>query len=314
MSFLSTSAVAITFFLFLGSQVSGLEELPFDHLVVEARIEKPSNLLSYGHGALWAVSRFEIVRIDPINLREVRPIVGTMTSYPAFGIGEGAAWVAQVKDGTLYKLDGRSGDLLLSVRVNASYAQSGLAFGDNAVWLLTLGDNQALARVLSAFDVETGNVRSRLDLPAQGFGVSYANGNVWVTSQSGNELYRVDPAANAILSTIPLRDRPGPVAVGGDSVWVLNLGDGTVQRVDATTGVVTATIETPLPRADSHIAFGGGYLWITPDKKSPLIQIDPNTNEVLRSYHGAFPTGLDFGDGAIWVSERNHILRLVPPE
>lgn len=314
MSLVFSIAVTLACILCLTLRAVAFEALPFSHLVEEARIERQSKLLSYGHGALWVVSRFELVRIDPSNLQEVKPAVGTMTSYPAFGIGEGAAWVAQVKVGTLFKLDGTSGDLLLSAPADASYARSGLAIGGGAVWMLTQGDDHEQSRALSAFDVETGVLRSRLDLPAQGFGIAYARGSVWVTTRSGNQLYRVDPVANVIVSTIPLRELPGPIIAGGDSIWVFNLGDGTVQRIDATTGIVTATIEARLPREDSNMVFGGGFLWVTPNGKSPLVQIDAGTNEVLRIYHGAAPTGLAFGDGSVWLSEGSHILRLAVPE
>lgn len=314
MSFIGRSTGLFALWLCAGSQISAFEDLSINRLVETARIETRTISMTYGHGALWVVSGFELIRIETSNLHEVKPDVGAMTSYPAFGIGDEAAWVAQVKSKTLYKLDGITAELLLKVPVDVSYAQSALAIGYGRVWVLSLGDNQEQARVLSGFDVETGDLRSRLELPAQGYGVALANGDVWVTSQSENAIYRVDPATNSILSILPLRDRPGPIVEGDGSLWVHNIGDGSVQRIDPLSGVVIATIETPLPRVASHVAFGGGFLWISPDERSPLLQIDPGTNQILRGFHGVASTGLSFGDGAIWVSERNHILRLEPPE
>lgn len=251
----------------VSSHAVALEDIPFDQIVPQSVIERPASSMAYGHQALWVVSGFELARVDPSTLKESKPDIGAMTSFPAFGIGEDAAWVAHVKSGTLYKLDGLSGEVLLQVPDAASYAQGALAFGDGRVWLLALGENLESARVLLAFDAEIGAVRSRVDLPAQGFDVAFAKGHAWVTSQSRDVLYQVDPATNDVVLTSTLGDGPGPIVSGGGSLWFFNLGDRTVQRVDPKTGLVTATIATPLPHGHVHLVFGDEHLWLAADEK-----------------------------------------------
>jgi YVTN family beta-propeller protein len=69
-------------------------------------------------------------------------------------------------------------------------------------------------------------------------------GSVWVTNNEKNELYRIDPKTNSVVSTVPLNNRPRFLASGEGAIWVLNQGDGSVQRIDGSTGAVVATIET----------------------------------------------------------------------
>ena len=66
--------------------------------------------------------------------------------------------------------------------------------------------------------------------------MTVAFGSVWVTGDVKNQLYRIDPKANTITSSIPMSSQPRFLAPGEDSIWVFNQGDGTVQRVDPQAG------------------------------------------------------------------------------
>jgi YVTN family beta-propeller protein len=47
-----------------------------------------------------------------------------------------------------------------------------------------------------------------------------------------NSVAIVDPADDALAGSIPLDKTPGPIAAGGDSVWLLSLPSTTVSRID----------------------------------------------------------------------------------
>jgi len=298
----------------LGTQAVAFDEIPFEQLPQETVIERPTRALAYGHGAIWAVSGYDFVRIDASTSEEVKTDTKTVTWFRPIAISDTAVWLAHVKGNTLYKFDPKSAETQLEIPLEIAWAQTTMAFGDGAVWLLTVGQEKQVAQVLSAIEIDTGILRSALELPSQSYGVAFANDSVWVTSSTLHELYKVDISANEIVTTTPLGRRPGPVVFGQGSLWVHNQGDGTVQRIDPSSGSITATIETPLPSGDSITVFGGGFLWLTPVKGSPLIQIDPAANSVVRSYVGAKPTGLAYGDGSVWLSETSRILRLALPD
>jgi YVTN family beta-propeller protein len=56
---------------------------------------------------------------------------------------------------------------------------------------------------------------------------------------NGGRLVRIDPASNRVLSSVSVGDGPEGVAVGSGRVWVASFRDGSLWRVDPTTGAVT---------------------------------------------------------------------------
>ncbi len=60
-----------------------------------------------------------------------------------------------------------------------------------------------------------------------------------------NNVGVIDPAANRVVAEVPVGIRPGPIAFGGDSVWVGNIDDRTLTRINARTraGAGTITLE-----------------------------------------------------------------------
>ena len=139
-------------------------------------------------------------------------------------------------------------------------------------------------------------------------------GAVWVTSYEKDELYRIDPMANALTTTIKLHDGPRFIASGEYSIWVLNQGDGTVQRIDEKSGKLMATIETGLSSGrGGDIVCGAGYVWISLPG-TPVAQIDPRTNTLVRTFKGGrMGDAIRYGAGSLWVSGPA-IFRIEPPK
>ena len=72
----------------------------------------------------------------------------------------------------------------------------------------------------------------------------------------------IDPATNKVVDQVPVGNRPGPVAFGAGSVWVGNIEDRNLTRLDATertnAGLVTLDNQTP-----TGIAYGEREgLWV----------------------------------------------------
>ena len=61
---------------------------------------------------------------------------------------------------------------------------------------------------LTRYDAQTGSELARLALPAGSAAVIFDFDAVWVTGSINNELYRIDPATNLIVDTIPLLFQP----------------------------------------------------------------------------------------------------------
>jgi len=146
-------------------------------------------------------------------------------------------------------------------------------------------------------------VEATIPLPAAGLGVVADYGSVWVSAPLTSSLYRIDPATNALAQTIVLTGQPFNITSGFDSIWTLNDNDGTVQRIDAHTGKLTARIEAPFATSGGAITTGGGRVWAN-YRGIPVAEIDPATNAFvakLRGY-GIEPNDIAFGGGSIWVA------------
>lgn len=159
------------------------------------------------------------------------------------------------------------------------------------MWLVTSGTGE-----LTRINAATSQITARVRIPAGSFNPLYANGSVWVTSNTGNVLVRVDPATNQVQMSTPVGSKLRFLTAGAGSIWVPNQGDGTVSRVNATTGRLEAEIPAGIPRHGGEIAFGAGAVWATVIE-FPLTRIDATSNKVMAQWHGAGGHSVRFAHG-----------------
>jgi YVTN family beta-propeller protein len=137
---------------------------------------------------------------------------------------------------------------------------------------------------------------------------------VLATSDSGggltevqpNHVGVVDPETNEIVAEIQVGLRPGPVAAGGGFVWVGNLDDQTLTKVDPGTRTHAGTI--PLERrTPTGVAVGSGSVWVAHGVRGGVSRVDLEFNELSAPVEvggTAFgsPNGTVTVDlGSVWV-------------
>lgn len=138
------------------------------------------------------------------------------------------------------------------------------------------------------------------------------------------------PAPAARLAPITLGQRPiRPVPAFG-AVWIANAADGTVTRVEAAAGAITATVRVADPQrllaagcapssehayatgsfglracdAPSSVAAGAGAIWATANDANAIVRIDPVRNSVTDTVVVGFdPWAVTADDDAVWVSD-----------
>ncbi|MDV7145484.1 hypothetical protein R3X27_22595 [Tropicimonas sp. TH_r6] len=316
MSILKKSTLLIGLFLCHSSQICAGPSLPIEQLSVESKVERICSRLAYGHDALWVKSGFKVVRMDKDTLEErvAAPLPALFRTRP-FGVSEDAIWVADAKKDALYKFDTKTAELLLEITVKLSSRHARLAFNDGVVWILNPNPADPKGQLLTAFASVSGDVRSEIALPSGGFGVVYIDGSLWVTQPITGQLLRINETDGTALSTTELGGWPGPAVLGDGFLWVYNVADATVQRVDLDTGEVVATIPTSLPKTpEGFMVFGGGYLWLGPVEGNVLSQVDTGTNTESHLIEGTKFRGLAFGDGSLWVCDGSAIMRLAVPD
>lgn len=225
-------------------------------------------------------------------------------------VGEGAVWVPDIIADVIFKIDPATNKVVQSIPAPMRDSEGSIGIGEGAVWVVTGDDDR---KYLARFNSGTGVEEARIPLSGGGVGVVVDYGQVWMTDEKEDKLYRIDPRTNGIASAIPLRGKPRFVTSGEGSVWVLNQSDGTVQRVDGRIGEVIATIETVRPgKKGGDIATGGGYVWVTMPGM-PVAQIDPGTNSLVRKFTGyGMGDAIRFRANSVWVSGPS-IHRIRPP-
>jgi virginiamycin B lyase len=211
-------------------------------------------------------------------------------------LGFGSVWTLNCGDGTLARIDAKSGKIVRSIKTGAGSARVGLAVSPDSVWALT-DDKTTLSRVDPAQD----KVVAELRLPAGCNTMVFGEGSLWVTCPSENRLLRVDPNLNIVSKRIEVSAEPFAVAVGEGAVWVFCRKDGKVERIDPKTDKVAKTIDLAVPNANGDIAAGDGSVWVSLPG-FPISRIDPKTDKVVQQFVGDGGGFIRTAQGAVWLS------------
>ncbi|HEU5491554.1 MAG TPA: BTAD domain-containing putative transcriptional regulator [Gaiellaceae bacterium] len=132
-----------------------------------------------------------------------------------------------------------------------------------------------------------------------------------------NSVAVIDAGSNRVVGTVPVGIRPGPVAYGEGAVWVGNLEDPTLSRIDPVARRVVRNI--PLPAAPDALAVGVGAVWVVNARLGTLYRVDPAFDRVTDAvrlgdraitYTGA---GVDVGLGSVWAAFGDSTLARADP-
>ena len=132
-----------------------------------------------------------------------------------------------------------------------------------------------------------------------------------------NSMAVIDGDSNRVVDTVAVGVRPGPVAAGLGAIWVGNLDDQTLSRIDPVTRDIVRNI--PLPATPDAVAVGAGAVWVVNGRLGTLYRVDPSLNEVTdairlgdRSVTFA-NAGVDVERGAVWAAFGDSTLARADP-
>lgn len=280
-----------------------------------------------GVAAVWSTSAHSHVTVVPNSLVQVGADgqvatvtrVGTLPS--ALASEGGSVWTLNQQDGTISRVDARSGNLERTFSVRGTPID--IAAGEDAVWVIAeVGGRGAVERV----DPGSGAIRwttSFASLTPRA--IAAGEGGIWVAAEnprgSGGVLLRVSPRTGRIAKTIPLPGKPTDVAVGADAVWVLarlppapglSATAGAIYLVDPASGTIAArTTATFVPgRGASSIAVGptDSSGWVAGGLNT-LISLDPFSADVTQRIQVTPPVvGVAFSGGMLWALSESGML------
>jgi DNA-binding SARP family transcriptional activator len=279
-----------------------------------------------------------LVKIDPKTNEVVGVIPVGKNPGPVAAVGR-YVFTASVDEGTLYRVDTRTGDVTTSGRYDAS---GGVAReGGSRLWVasttqanvspvdayslesfdrvrlprsldtawVTVGGrslwvSEYLPPAVSRWNLRTLRLERRYPLRAdsQPLGLTFGDGAAWVADAGRQQLLRIDGRSGR-MTRIRVDGVPVSPLVAFGSVWAQMFFDGTVWRIDPERGTPRAII--PVPTAPESLAAGARFIWVADQCGSAVSRIDPERNAVVATIKtGYYPQGVAVGRGFVWVAVR----------
>lgn len=217
---------------------------------------------------------------------------------------------AATGEGTIVGIDAESGEI--EWHIPAGRTPSALAVGGDALWLVDADARTVLRVVPSSRVVET------LATGATPTDIAFGAGSLWVANGRRLEgaqfvgpvataVARLDPATRTERAAIRLPRAGGStsnlvdnhLAVSTDALWAV-APDYSVVRIDATTGVITATTQALQAAA---VAAGTAGVWVL-GIDGAVGRLDESSGKVVR--RAAIPAGsvgsIAVGDDSAWAT------------
>jgi serine/threonine-protein kinase len=120
-----------------------------------------------------------------------------------------------------------------------------------------------------------------------------------------NSVAVIDVDTNRVVDSIPVETGPGPVAAGAGFVWVGNLDDKSLTRIDP---VTKEAVPKRLDATPYAVTADRTAVWVVDGRLGTLYRVEPKSlivsdPELLweRSF-GFKGAGVDLGEGAVWAA------------
>src|SRR5215216_4671428 len=240
-----------------------------------------------------AVAPNSVAVIDPATNR-VTAAVPVGAKPEAVAVGLGSAWVANVEERTLTRIDART-HATRTIALPAT--PTDVAVGFDAVWV-AYGILGELARI----DPQRNAVVKTFELGGRGARGSVAvddeRGVVWAAYGDAT-VARVRAATNSVVGS-DFAGAPWAIGVGAGGAWLANWTESNVTRLDAQTGGPVTTIQ--VAKGPIDVAVCDGVAWVANEADDAVTQIvgfSPRTVDV-----GDRPSAVACGEDAVWVANR----------
>jgi YVTN family beta-propeller protein len=241
--------------------------------------------------------------IDPGKNRVVG-VVPIGSTPRGVTVGKRYVWTANTADGTVSQIDPST--LRVVQTIGVGKAATDLVEVDGLVWVAT-GSDDTVVRI----DARSGGILGSLQLPhdftASAYTIAAGATGIWVGS--GNDIVKIDPAADAVAGRLPYKGGINAIALDGSTIWVASSNER-VARFSSSAARQTAEIS--LGEIPTGIAVGGGSVWVAAPSpygaRAAVWRIDRLaarvTQTTLLPNAVDYATGVSvaFGAAAVWVA------------
>jgi streptogramin lyase len=176
--------------------------------------------------SIWALtdSKTTLSRIDP-DQNQVVTEVRLGEGCNSLAVGDGALWISCPSENKIVRVNPLTN--LVEKRIEVSARPMSLAFGEGSLWVFCQKEGK-----VERIDPKTNKVIKTIDLGVPGADGDISNGAgfVWVT-QTGFPITRIDPQTDKVAQQF-YGDGGGMVQASANAVWLLNVRQGTLWRID----------------------------------------------------------------------------------
>lgn len=176
--------------------------------------------------SIWLLTdtRETLSRIDP----DQNAVVGELrvpAGCNSLTFAETALWLACPNENKVFRINPATNQVEKTIEVSAR--PQSLAGGAGSIWVLCGKDGK-----VDRIDPKTNKVSKTIELAVPGAKgvIAFGEGMVWVT-MTGFPLTRVDPTSESVAQQF-YGEGGGAILVSPGAIWLSNLNDGTLLRID----------------------------------------------------------------------------------
>ena len=135
------------------------------------------------------------------------------------------------------------------------------------------------------------------ELDAGPVGVADVDGEAWTVLVESGEVRTADDIR------VDVGDAPLRIVSTPDGVWVSVINDGSVVRIDPSSGEVAQTVTLkPKGSEPEGLAWDGAHLWVVDQAGGRVVELDPTGKVVDEFKTDDEPRLVAAGDSGIWVA------------
>jgi virginiamycin B lyase len=200
-----------------------------------ATLNKPCGGIVNAFTSLWipACADHALLRIDPKTWKTTATVSsGTGTAKPALAATADSIWLLSDDKTSLSRIDPEQNAVVAEIRLPAGC--NTVTFGETALWVTCPAEDRVLR-----IDPDKNLVDKRIEVSAQPKALAIGEGSIWVLCQKDGKVERIDPKTNKVIKTIELAvpGAEGTIAVNPGSIWVSQAGFP-LTRIDPATDKV----------------------------------------------------------------------------
>jgi YVTN family beta-propeller protein len=145
--------------------------------------------------------------------------------------------------------------------------------------------------------------------------VALGSGGGGLSGVDPNNVGVIDVKTNEIVAQVPVGIRPGPIASSPGAVWIGNVDDRTLTRIDPSTRTQAANV--PLEnRTPTGLAVSPSAVWVAHGRLGSISKVDPQYNRLVDTItvtQSSDAGSVTVSGGSVWAVFGNSTLVRVNP-